>query len=267
MAQSKPILCGSIAGQIGGLGVLMHNAAYKEAGLPYTYVSFEPTRAKEAIEAMKALGIRGMGVTMPYKEAVISYLDKLDETAERIGAVNTIVNDNGVLTGYNTDWLGAINALKEETDLKGKKAALFGAGGVAKAIAYGLDREKVETHVFHRDREKGEALCAPYSCLSYRGNLEEQKTYHSYDLIINATSVGFMNTESLLDVRQFPRKGLVLDVVFKPLLTNFAQKAEQAGCKVVPGWKMLIFQALAQDELYTGKILSFETMQHVLFKS
>ena len=138
MPGSKPILCGSIAGKIGGLGVVMHNRAYQKAGLEAVYVSFEPTGAKEAVEAMRNLGIRGMGVTMPYKTEVMEYLDEIDETAAAIGAVNTIVNDQGKLTGYNTDYRGAIDGLLEETELRDKKVALFGSGGVGRAILYGL---------------------------------------------------------------------------------------------------------------------------------
>ena len=103
MPQSNPTVCGSISARPGPFGVATHNAGYCALGLPYVYVAFAIERTEEAILAMRYLGIRGFGVSMPHKVRVMQYLDRLDETAQEIGAVNTVVNDDGCLTGYNTD--------------------------------------------------------------------------------------------------------------------------------------------------------------------
>lgn len=261
--KSKPILCGSIAGSIGGTGVLMHNAAYRAAELPYTYVSFEPSDAKSAIQAVRALGIRGLGVTMPYKQEVMQYLDELDETAKVIGAVNTIVNTDGILKGYNTDWIGAIEGLKKVTELSGKKTALFGAGGVARAILYGLKKENADVEVYNILEDEGKNLCNTFQ-VPFMGDISNYSKEKKYDIIINATSVGFQSTETLLMTEDFPTDAVVLDVVFKPLITVFAEEALKAGCTVVRGYTMLILQAMAQDKLYTGVEPSFDVMASVL---
>lgn len=265
MPQSKPVLCSSIAGKIGGLGVLMHNRAYKKAGLDAVYVSFEPSGAKEAIEATRTLGIRGMGVTMPYKIEVMQYLDQIDDTAAKIGAVNTIVNQDGVLTGYNTDYRGAIDSLLELTPLSGKKVAMFGAGGVARAILYGLIKEGADVTVYNIIPEQGKELCENMGgCF---GGLPADFTKdQNWDILINATSVGFQSSETILKQAEIPEGIIVLDVVFNPVKTVFAGEAKKAGCQVIPGTKMLILQAIAQDELYLGIRPPYEVMEEALME-
>ncbi|MEG0630483.1 MAG: shikimate dehydrogenase, partial [Christensenellaceae bacterium] len=136
MAKSFPILCGSIAGSIGGMGVKMHNAAFKHLNLPYTYVSFEPETLKGAVDAMRTLNIRGLAVTMPYKQDVIQYLDDVDDMSKEIGAINTIVNTEGRLVGYNTDVYGFTKTIQKVTALENKKVVVLGAGGIAKTIIW-----------------------------------------------------------------------------------------------------------------------------------
>ncbi len=263
MPKSNPTLCGSIAGKIGGLGVLMHNRAYQKAGINAAYVSFEPAGAREAVEAMRNLGIRGMGVTMPYKTEVMEYLDRIDETAAQIGAVNTIVNDNGVLVGYNTDYKGAVDGLLEVTGLQGKKVAMFGAGGVARAILYGLLKEGARVTVFNIIPEQGRELCAAMGA-QFGGLPSDYDKEAGWDVLVNATSVGFQSDDTLLTADQFPQGIVVLDVVFNPIHTVFAAEAGKAGCRVVPGTRMLILQAIAQDELYLGIRPPFEEMEAAL---
>lgn len=263
MPTTNPVLCGSIAGTIGGLGVLMHNRAYRHDGIPCTYVSFQPRDAQSAVEAMRALGIRGLGVSMPYKVEIMEYLDRLDETAREIGAVNTIVNDGGILTGYNTDWAGAMGALGEITEIRGKKAALLGAGGAARAILYGLLREGAQVELYNQSEERGRALGSRFQ-VPYLG---PPSTFQGrYDIIINATSVGYRTQDTLLTAPDFPAGAAVLDVVFQPLETVFLKEAVKAGCKVAPGWEMLILQAIAQDELYLNTRPSYAIMKETLME-
>src|SRR5512135_2805489 len=120
------------------LSPVMHNAAFRELGLNAVYVAFPVTILSHAVAGLRGLDIQGVSVTIPFKEEVIPLLDELDPQAARIGAVNTVVNREGRLIGYNTDWLGAIKALKAKTGLKDQHVLLLGAGGASRAIAFGI---------------------------------------------------------------------------------------------------------------------------------
>ena len=125
----------------GRFGVAMHNAAYRALGLDYVYVAFGTEDTAGAAAAMRSLGVRGLGVTMPHKLRIIEHLDAIDDEARAIGAVNTVVNERGRLTGYNVDWIGAVRAFREALEVSTARVAVIGAGGGARAIVYGLARE------------------------------------------------------------------------------------------------------------------------------
>ncbi len=154
-ASSNPVLCGSIAGRPGRFGVAMHNAAYRALGLDYVYVAFGTEDTAGAAAAMRTLGLRGLGVTMPHKLRIAEYLDAMDDDARAIGAVNTVVNDAGRLTGYNVDWIGAVRAFREALDVSAARVAVIGAGGGARAIVYGLVREGAHVTLYNRRRGSG----------------------------------------------------------------------------------------------------------------
>lgn len=263
MAKSHPVLCGSIAGSIGGMGVIMHNAAYKALSLNYTYVSFQPDNLEDAMKGMKSLGIRGMAVTMPFKQDVIKYLDELDESAEIIGAVNTVVNNDGILKGYNTDWTGAIKCLEEVTELKDKKVIVLGAGGAGRAVIYALKKYTKDIAVYNIDEHTGKEV-AEYFGVKYAGAPAEFNTSVDYDILINATSVGFKTTETILTAEQMKAGKIVLDAVFIPIETTFVKIAKDSGCIAIPGYRMLIHQACYQFELYTGIKAPFDVMEKAL---
>lgn len=263
MAKSLPILCGSIAGNLGGMGVLMHNAAYKKLGLNYTYVSFQPDNLEYAIKGMRSLGIKGLGVTMPFKQEVIKYLDELDETAKVIGAVNTIVNQDGKLIGYNTDWIGAIKALGKVCSLKDKKVVIIGAGGAARAIIYGLKKYTDDITIYNIEHSMGEEL-AQYYNVTYSGIPQEFSREVPCDILINATSVGFKSDESVLTKEQMVTNKIVLDAVFIPIETTFIKYAKELDCTAIEGYKMLIHQATYQFELYTGEKAPYDVMSQAV---
>lgn len=263
MAKSFPVLCGSIAGSIGGNGVLMHNAAYKALGLNYSYVSFQPGNLEDTIKGVRALGIRGLGVTMPYKQEVIQYLDELDESAKVIGAVNTVVNDDGILKGYNTDWTGAVKCLEETGDIRGKRVAVIGAGGAGRAIIYALKKYTGDILVYNIEEAMGREVCS-YFGVQYAGAPADFNRSVDYDILINATSVGFKTEASILTAEQMRENKTVLDVVFMPLQTTFAKIAASLGCTAIPGYRMLIHQACFQFELYTGVKAPFEVMEKAM---
>jgi shikimate dehydrogenase len=140
----------------------MHNAGYVALGIE-NWNLFISCKVKEDklgkfIDAIRDLEIKGVSVTVPYKEKIVALLDVVDETAKKIGAVNTVVNIEGVLTGYNTDWIGAVNALEKKTGLKDKKTTVIGAGGAARAVVYGLVSRGANVKIFNRTIEKAQSL-------------------------------------------------------------------------------------------------------------
>ncbi|MGI6776851.1 MAG: shikimate dehydrogenase [Acetivibrionales bacterium] len=263
MPKSHPILCGSIAGSIGGMGVKMHNAAFQHLNLPYVYVSFETASAKGAVDAMRALGIRGLGVTMPFKEEVIQYLDDIDEMSGEIGAVNTIVNDDGKLKGYNTDAYGAITTLLEVTPLKGKKIVVVGAGGAAKTVIWALKQYTDSIFIYNRNPERGQSVGKRFN-VAYMGGLEELGRDFEYDILINCTSVGFKSEATILTRDRICSESIVMDIVFTPAVTALQKEAKAAGCTVISGTRMIMHQACKQFELYTGLNAPFDIYEEVI---
>ena len=266
MPKSNPIICGSVSARPSPLGVAMHNAAYRAMGLPYTYVAFGVENTEQAVLAARTLGFRGLGVSMPHKIAIMPFLDVIDETAQAIGAVNTVVNDDGQLTGYNTDWTGAIRALEEKVDLVGKRIVVIGAGGAARAIVFGLVRRKSLVTIYNKTASKGEALARDFGAV-FGGGLDELSAIAQYDVLVNATSVGFHAPDASVVPPSILTAGkIVLDVVFIPPESKLLKDAAARGCDAVAGTRMLIHQARSQFELYTGQQAPFEVMEKALLE-
>lgn len=246
------------------LAVELHNSAYRELGIDYTFVYFGITDPEEGVKAIRALGIRGMNVSMPYKSAVMQYLDHLDPAAEAIGAVNTIDNRDGVLTGYNTDYVGAMRALQEVTELNGARVALLGAGGAARAAGYGLRQQGARTTIFNRSVDKAERLADEFS-LEVGGTLAQFPGGVTFDILINCTSIGFnAPTASPISADRLHKDMTVMDAVFIPPDTGLLKQAESMGCVSVQGVRMLLHQACGQVELYTGHAAPLEVMEEVI---
>ncbi len=244
----------------------IHNACYQALKLNYVYLAFAVKNLKKAILGIKELNIKGVSVTIPHKVAVIQYLDEIDKIASQIGAVNTIVNQNGVLKGYNTDYLGAIHALKEKTSLTSKTVAILGAGGAARAIVTGLMREKAKVMIFNRSLAKAEKLAKAFKIKNYF-SLNLKKLIQKADIIINATPVGTLSQESLLEANLLKPNQLIFDIVYNPKETKLINQAKQRGCQVVYGYKMLLYQAVYQFKLFTGQEPPVEKMEEILLKN
>jgi shikimate dehydrogenase len=263
MPHSIPSLCGSLAGQPFTFNVKVHNAAYQALGVDYTFVSFGVEDAAGAIDAMRTLGIRGLNVTMPHKQAVIPHLDALDETAREIGAVNTIQNRDGHLTGYNTDCAGAVRALEEVTSLAGQRIALLGAGGAARAIAWGVQRAGGHVTVFNRTASRGQDLARDFG-LAFGGDLGDFDP-HAFDGVVNATAAGFRAPDvNPLRAAQLAPHLFVMDAAFIPVRTKLIRDAAALGCRVIDGTRMLLHQFCGQVELYTGKAAPIDVMSTAL---
>lgn len=246
------------------LGPTMHNAALQAMDYPAVYLAFHVEDPAGAVTAVRALNIGGLSVTIPHKVAIMDHLDNVDSLAERIGAVNTVVNDNGCLTGYNTDCYGAMAGLKEKTGLKGKRAALIGAGGAARAVGFGLREEGAAVVVYNRSEERGKALAqvmgADFRPWQDLGKMDD------IDIIVNTTSVGMVpNTNaSPMPEEALRERMVVMDIVYTPLSTQLLQQAEAKGCRTIDGLTMFILQGARQLELWTGRPAPVDIMRRAV---
>jgi len=250
------------------LSPLVHNRGYEVLGLNFVYVAFRVKNVKLAIDAIRGLGIRGVSVTMPHKVSAINYIDDIDDTAKEIGAINTIVNNNGVLSGFNTDYGAALKALEEKTTIKGKKAVLLGGGGAGLAIAAGLKRNGADLIIIDKIKEKAEELARLVGAEGF-GGLEQLPEIGSADILINATPVGMWPkiNESVVPRELMHPKLTVFEVNYNPKETRMITEAKEAGCTTICGYKMFLYQAAMQFELFTGHQAPLVEMEQVLIKA
>ena len=230
----------------------MHRAAYAALGIDAAYLAFDvpPADLADAIRGARALGIRQLSVSIPHKESVIPLLDALDPTAEKIGAVNTIVRQEGRLVGHNTDWLGAVRALEAERNLAGARAVVLGAGGAARAVVFGLLRRGATVTVLNRTEDRAASLARDLGAQAWAPfeHLEEIR----FDVLVNATSVGLRSDASPVPVGAIRADTLVMDTVYEPERTRLLRDAETRGARTLSGKWMLVFQAAEQLRLWTG---------------
>jgi len=248
------------------LSPAMHNQAFAATGYKGIYLAFRVTDPAAAIKGIRALNFKGVSVTLPHKVAVMEYLDEVDETAARIGAVNTIVNNRGRLIGYNTDCAGALQALRTRTSIKGKSVGLIGAGGAARAIGFGLVAAGGSVTILNRSRTSGEGLAADLQA-EYLP-LNDWQPNH-YEILINTTPVG-MHPET--DATPIPKEELskemvVMDIVYNPLDTRLLKEAAAKKCRTINGVAMFVFQGVHQFELWTGQKAPVDVMQNSVLEA
>ncbi|HEU4407998.1 MAG TPA: shikimate dehydrogenase [Polyangiaceae bacterium] len=253
-APKPPTVCASISRFPSPLGRAMHDAGYRALGLNFLYVPFACRDIKGAVAGVRALSIRGAGISMPFKVEILPLLDGLDELARRIGAVNTVVNDGGHLVGHNTDAVGARRALEERGELGGRSALVLGAGGAARAIALGLLDAGVRVSVTNRGEDRLRELAASLPGLETLPWADRAAAARDADLVVNATSLGMADVDpaSPLPAEALRPGQRVLDAVFKPVQTALLAEAARAGATAIDGTRMLLHQAMAQFTLYTG---------------
>ncbi len=246
----------------------VQNVAFEIEKLDYIYLAFDVPAAnlKSALNGVVVLGMRGLNVTLPHKEKIIRYLDELSEEAATIGAVNTIVNDQGKLIGYNTDVTGIIESLEPfKEKISGSTVSVLGAGGGARAVIYALIRHFKPEHInlINRTVQRADSIQNYFSTkMRYNGFKvldlfppDIVKELHDSSLIINATSIGmFPETEdTITDLKDsFHSSQIVFDLIYNPTKTSFLKLAEKQGATVVGGLKMLVSQAAKSFELWTG---------------
>ncbi len=267
-------MCGVIGDPIEHtLSPTIHNAAFNHLGLDFVFLAFKVKAAnlENAVRGIRGLGIHGLNVTMPHKSAVIGYLDKVDPAVKFLGSANTILNKDGKLSGFNTDGVGALKALRKNgVDLSEKKVLLLGAGGAAKAIAFALAEEIGELVVLNRAAEKAkelaEALGQMFNKTVFGGSLSSDaiaKNLIDSDILINATSVGMKPNlgQSLVAPQWLKSDLLVMDIVYNPVETKLARDAKAAAAKVISGVEMLIYQGAASFEIWTNRSAPIEAMR------
>ena len=275
-------LLGSPVGH--SLSPRMHNEAFRLLGLDYVYLCFDVNESSlaAAVEGLKVCGARGFNLTMPDKTAVIALLDRLSPAARLIGAVNTVVNEDGILTGYNTDGAGFLRALSEAgTEIRGQEAVLLGAGGAASAIAVqaALDGaaslricarpgSRFETRI----RRLADELNRQTACRVIFSDITDAAALHSHiasaSVLINATPVGMApETDGCLipDASWLHPDLTVADIVYHPRKTRLLSMAESAGCRICPGLGMLLFQGAEAFRLWTGREMPVEAVRKAVF--
>lgn len=244
----------------------MHNAAYEACAHACVMAAARVSLngLPDAINGVRALGIRGLACTMPLKTALCSLVDKLDPIAQAIGAVNTVVNREGVLTGYNTDWIGIQRPLERRIPLAGRRVAILGAGGAAHAAVYACRMRGSAITVFNRTESRAAVLAEQFG--TSHGKLDESSTLRDFDIIINTTSVGMPDSEdsSPLSPAQLHSHQVVFETIYKPHRTKLLKHAAQAGCQIVFGWEMFLEQGAAQFELMTDTQAPKEAMMQAL---
>jgi len=277
----KTKVCGLIGDPVEHtMSPVMHNAAFKDVEIDYLYLPFRVKKEElgKAIEGMRALNMKGLNVTIPHKVAVMQFLDKLDPLAEKIGAVNTIVNDNGTLTGYNTDASGFLKALLEKRiEPEGKRVVILGAGGASRAISFILADRGAHLVILNRlleldwAKELANRISQHFNkeveALELkRENLE--RVLKKADILVNATSVGMSpNTNETPAPADLLRPSLIVfDIVYNPIKTRLLKEAETAGAKTINGVDMLIWQGAIAFEKWTGHKAPVELMRQETVK-
>ena len=251
------------------LSPTIHNAAYRELEMDCTYIAYRVAQGELAtgIESLKKIKISGFNVTIPHKVEMMKYLDNLDDNCKRIGAVNTVLNDDGILRGFNTDMDGFLEPLKrKEIEIKNSKILMLGAGGAARAIIAGFQKENAkEITIVNRTKSKGDELVKFSSELgldSVSKSIEDMNELDSdFDFIVNASSLGLKNEKNIIPEKLLNEKTTVYDIVYKPIKTDLINKAKEKNCKIIFGYEMLLGQAIRSFEIWLDRKAPYETMK------
>ena len=261
------------------LSPVMHNAGFTASGLNFRYIQLEVSEEQlsDTIENLKERHFRGLNITIPYKSKVMQYLDSIDDLASKIGAVNTIVNNDGVLTGYNTDVDGAIEALKPtgiDVDDNSKKVLILGAGGSARAVCFGLARLGLSLVITNRTNEGAEQLAKELKRNTEASAVlldEINEIIDEINIIINCTPVGMKgmnnyNNSSPISSELLRKNMIVFDIVYNPMETSLLRDAKEVGAKIIYGYEMLVRQGARSFELWTGKPAPMDVMREAVLR-
>jgi len=265
-ASAKHKICLVIGDPVAhSLSPSMHNAAYKALGIEAEY-EFGAKRIVEDELAKFMYEVREkdiymLAVTIPHKEAIMQYLDAVDNVAKEIGAVNTVLNKDGKLIGYNTDYMGAIESLKGVTSLQGKRVAVLGSGGSARAIVYGFIKEKCHVAVYSRNIDTANELKGVFDCKVIPW---EERNSMVADIIANTTPIGRDSDELPIAESVIDKGQIVFDINYNVNGTSLLKLARRKGATTIEGLEMLLRQGMKQFELYTGIKAPEQAMRNAL---
>ena len=251
------------------LSPTIHNAAYRELDLECTYIAYRVLQGDLAtgIESLKKIKIAGFNITIPHKIEMMRYLDNVDITCEKIGAVNTVLNDDGILRGFNTDMDGFLEPIKrKEIPIKDSKILLLGAGGASRAIVAGFQKEGArDITIVNRTKENGEKLAEFSKQIGLNSRsiyIEEINVLDSkFDFIVNASSLGLNGEENIIPNKLMDEQTTVYDIVYKPLRTDLINSAKEKNCKIIYGYEMLLGQAIRSFEIWLDQKAPYEAMK------
>lgn len=254
----------------------MHNNAYKQLNMDYVYVAFhvQPEDIEKLITSAKTLGIRGLNVTIPHKTTIIPYLDEIDETAKKIGAVNTIQFKDNKAKGYNTDGIGAIKSIQEYTTLQDKNILILGAGGASKAISFSLINENINSlTIANRTKENAEQLIenikkqTNFTKIQYHTINDVDTIIKDMDIIINTTPIGMYPHHEVkppIKTDNINKNHIVMDIIYNPLETQLLKQSKENGAQTINGTSMLINQGLVSFEIFTGEKATYKSFEEAL---
>lgn len=256
---------------------IMLNRAFAAAGINAVYTAFhvKPELLADAVRGVRSLGMGGVNVTIPHKLEVMRYLDEIDETARAAGAVNTVVNRGGALVGYNTDGIGYVRSLKEETGMKlgGARILMLGAGGAARGVGYALAKEKPERIIIaNRTEAKAADLAKELSASAEAESIAWEQIDHiigNVNLIVNTTPIGMHPQVEAMPIRPsgIVPGTVVSDLIYNPLVTKFLRAAEQAGAVIHGGLGMFVYQGAYAFEYWTGVPAPVEAMRAAVLET
>jgi len=250
-------ICVSLSSQPGGFGNLFHNYLYQKLGLDFIYKGCTTKDLRGAIEGIRALGIRGCGVSMPFKVEALKFMDELESKTREIGALNTIVNDQGRLIGFNTDYTAVSEILKSKSVDSSMRTALLGSGGMARATAFALkDTGFKKVTILSRNEATGKNLAAACGF-----EWASASSSAPYDFLVNTTPMGMKNQELAFGEEKIKNSRYVLDVVVGSGPTPLVSQALPKGIPVISGFEITVLQAQEQFRLYTGVTLSIDQVQ------
>ena len=241
------------------LSPVMMDACFRSLGIPALYAAFYVDELDSDLKLLHKTGFSGLSVTIPYKEMACRLAEQIDKTAEQIGAANTLRRTNLGWEACNTDWIGALRALSAVVELSGRNVLILGAGGAARAVAYGLKRAGAAITISNRCVERGKALSRQFKSKFIPLNIVKEAA-NDFEIVVQCTSAGMGNAEaSPVAFESFFKPGMtVMDIIYSPRWTAFSKAARNTGCTVVSGLDMLLYQGAAQIEWWLGRPV-FET--------
>jgi len=250
----------------------IHNAAFRHLGSEDTYIAYKiPAGELSAgIGALKEIKIAGFNVTIPHKIEMMKFLDEMDTTCKVIGAVNTVLNEDGKLKGYNTDMIGFLDPIKKRNlTIKGSQVMLLGAGGAARAIMTAMVKEKAsKITIVNRTMENANKLAEFAKKIG--GNIETvslqeaNKLISDHKFIINSTSIGMDNEPSHISTENMNENSIVYDIVYQPMNTDLIKKSKEKGATIIYGYEMLLSQAACSFEIWHKTEAPYDVMKKAL---